>query len=219
MNIGIYKSKMKPFKDTYVMYQLLEFIDESSIICLCKTSKKLIEIYEQYIEIEDDRRFEVNIGIFIVDNNVLLEKLCMNNDVIKIRKLIKMNIELSWGDGLYGACFGGHIDLAKFMIEKGADNWNRILDDAYKSGHRDMTELIIQNGLDDWNFGLYGACFGGHMATVQLMIETGAKDLNCGLEGACEGGHIDIAKLMIDKGATKCGYCGRSMEEHLSDKK
>ena len=38
---------MKPFKDTYVMYQLLEFIDENSIICLCKASKKLNEICEE----------------------------------------------------------------------------------------------------------------------------------------------------------------------------
>ncbi len=38
---------MKPLKDTYVMYQLLDFIDESSIICLCKASKKLNEICKQ----------------------------------------------------------------------------------------------------------------------------------------------------------------------------
>ena len=35
---------MNPFKDTYVMYWLLEFVDESSIIGLCKASKKLNEI-------------------------------------------------------------------------------------------------------------------------------------------------------------------------------
>ncbi len=38
---------MKPFKDTYVMYQLLEFVDESGIITLCKATKKLNEIGEQ----------------------------------------------------------------------------------------------------------------------------------------------------------------------------
>ena len=38
---------MKPFKDTYVMYQPLEFIDENSIIALCKANKKLNEIGEQ----------------------------------------------------------------------------------------------------------------------------------------------------------------------------
>ena len=83
------------FKDTYVMYQLLEFIDESSIITLCKTSKKLNEICKQYIEMEDDKRFEIivitNSGR---DNSILLSKYCAHNDIINIRKSIKSNIEL-----------------------------------------------------------------------------------------------------------------------------
>ncbi len=147
---------MKPFKDTYVMYQLLEFIDESSIICLCKTSKKLNEICEQYIEMEDDKRFEVIVNNDIYDDSILLQEYCRNNDVIKIRKLIKLNIYfldcfLDWNLGLYSASYGGHMAIVQLMIEKGADNWNG---------------------------GLTNACSNGHMAIVKLMIEKGATDQN-----------------------------------------
>ena len=150
MNTDIYKSKMKPFKDTYVMYWLLEFIDESSIICLCKASKKLNKICKQYIEMEDDKRFEIIVTESRWDhseynNGLLLQNYCKNNNAIKIRKIIK--IDIWWNGGLYWACENGYIDIVKLMIEKGAK---------------------------DWNGGLWRACYGGHMDIVKLMIEKGA---------------------------------------------
>ena len=177
------------FNDTYVMYWLLEFIDESGIIALCKATKKLNEICEQYIEMEDDKRFEISINNNKWQNSILLEKYCENNDVIKIKKLIKIN--LYWNYGLYGACRGGHMDIVKLLIEKGAGNWN---------------------------CGLSGACSGGNIDIVNFMIEKGASSWNWGLRTACETYHLDIVKLMIKKGADKCWYCRKSMKEHLSKK-
>ncbi len=181
---------MKPFKDTYVMYQLLEFVDESGIIVLCKASKKLNEICKQYIEIEDDKRFEVTEYKYYSNN--LLKKYCYNNDIIKIKKMIKMmkiDLDFSWNWGLSSACRGGHIDMVKVMIDLGAG---------------------------DVNWGLYCACRTGHMDIVKLMIEKCADDLNWGLSGACRGGHIDIVRLMIEEGAYRCCFCDKSIEEHLS---
>ena len=148
---------MKPFKDTYVMYQLLDFIDESSIICLCKASKKLNEICKQYIELEDERRFEI-----IVDdrsdteyiNSELLEKLCLNNDVIKIKKLIKRRIRLDWVHGLifdwdyglWGACKGGHIEIVKLMIDLRCNWWNGGLSIACEHGYIEIVKLMIEKG-------------------------------------------------------------------------
>ena len=205
-----YKSKMKPFNDTYVMYQLLEFIDESSIIYLCKASKKLNEICKSYIEIEDDKRFE------IIDHYYLLEKYCKNNDVIKVRKMININIDINWNDGLYSACEGGHLNIINLIINRcdyTGYNWG--LFGACRNGHINIVKLIIEKGAHWWDYGLYGACKGGHIDIVKFMIEKGAKYWNWGLYGACEGDHIDIVKLMIEKGATRCGYCKKSLEVHL----
>ena len=175
-----------PFTDTYVMYQLLEFINESSIITLCKTTTKLNQICKQYIEMEDDKRFEI---ITLNDkyiNGLFLKEYCKNNDVIKIRKLIKM--DLNWNWGLYGACDGGHIDIVKLMIEKGADHLN---------------------------YGLEGACDGGNINIINFMIEKGASNWNWGLWRACRNNNVVIIKLMIELGATKCYICNKSMEKHL----
>ncbi len=205
---------MNPFNDTYVMYQLLEFIDESSIIALCKASKKLNEICKQYIEMEDDKRFR-----FITINNASLEKYCIDNDVIKIRKLIKMDINFYWDRGLYGACRSGHLDIVKLMIEKGACDWSGGLHTACKYGHLDTVKLIIKKGARDWNrdwnWGLFYACRGGNIDIVKLMIEKGGNCWNWGLNNACKGGHINIIKLMIEKGAYRCNYCNKSVEKHF----
>ena len=135
---------MKPFKDTYVMYQLLEFIDESSIIALCKASKKLNEICKQYIEIEDDKRFEVIVNNDKYDNSELLEEYCNYNYIIRIRKLIQIDLYLYYG--LYGACKGGYIDIVKFMIKKGANHWDLGLGGACRNGHIDIVKLMIEKG-------------------------------------------------------------------------
>ncbi len=148
---------MKPFKDTYVMYWLLEFIDESSIIALCRASNKLNEICKNYIKLEDDERFEIILNDYIKSPwnikwkySELLKKYCKNNDIIKIRKMIKM--DLYWTHGLRGACSGGHIDIVKFMIEKGADHWTSGLWRACESGHIDIVKFLIEKGaIECWN--------------------------------------------------------------------
>ncbi len=111
-----------------------------------------------------------------------------------------------WNWGLCGACRGGHMDIVKLMIERGATDWNYGLYGACKGGHMNMVELMIERGATDWNNGLYGACRGGHMNMVELMIERGATDWNDGVYYACKGGHMDIVELMIERGATGC-YC------------
>ena len=136
---------MKPFKDTYVMYQLLEFIDESSIICLCKASKKLNEICKQYIEMEDDKRFGIILSQSKYYNSYLLLGYCQYNNVIKIRKIIKIK-NLFWDWGLEGACNGGHIDIVKLMIEKDAKDWNSGLEGACQNNHIDIVTLMIEKG-------------------------------------------------------------------------
>ncbi len=204
------------FNDTYVMYQLLEFIDESSIIAICKVSKKLNEICKNYIELEDDKRFEVNTTIYVDDYNILLRQYCLNNDVINIKKIIGMDLNLNYG--LYGACEGGNMDVVKLMVEKGATWWDHGLFYACKGGNMDIIKLMIKKGANNWNNGLYSACEGGNMDIIKLMIEKAGANVNWndGLYGACRGGHMDICKFMIENGATICRYCEESIEEHLS---
>ena len=132
------------FKDTYVMYELLEFIDESSIIALCKTSKKLNKICKNYIKLEDNKRFKLYICNCWWNDTQLFRNYCENNYVIKIRKLMKIGIGIDWDYGLWGACEGGHMDIVKFMIEKGANHWGWGLHNACKNGNTDIVKLLIE---------------------------------------------------------------------------
>jgi ankyrin repeat protein len=87
-----------------------------------------------------------------------------------------------------GACTRGHLQLAKLMIEEGANNWNE---------------------------GFNNACVGGHLELVNLMIEMGANDWNEGLYWACNCNHIKLVNLIISKGATQCDYCKKSIQSHI----
>jgi hypothetical protein len=50
--------------------------------------------------------------------------------------------------GLSGACLGGKLDIVKYMISKGARNFNSGLKYAYENGHIDICELMIFYGAD-----------------------------------------------------------------------
>ena len=179
------------FSDYYAMREVFKFLSEADILSMLYVCKDINKNINLYIKLEDDKRFEIIVSKDILNNSLLLEKYCTNNDVIKIRKMINMNIKLYWSYGLLGACRGGYMTTVQLSIEKGAD---------------------------DLTWGLMYACIGGNIDIVKLMIEKGASSWNGGLYYACEHGHINIVKFMIEKGATRCSWCKKSIEEHLSKK-
>ncbi|GAG91534.1 unnamed protein product, partial [marine sediment metagenome] len=81
-------------------------------------------------------------------------------------------------------------------IFNGAMGW------APLGGHINIVKLMIEKGATDFNLGMFKAAIGGHMDIVKLMIEKGAHNFNLAMEGAASEGHMDIVKLMIEKGAT-----------------
>jgi ankyrin repeat protein len=46
---------------------------------------------------------------------------------------------------------GGHIDIVKMMIDKGANDWNWGLRGACRSGHIEIIKLMIDKGANNWN--------------------------------------------------------------------
>lgn len=95
-----------------------------------------------------------------------------------------------WMYGLNGACYGGHLDLAEWMISKGAINLGSGLYVACQYNHREVVKLLISKGMNKWNKGLSGACRGDSIA------------------------HEALIKLMISCGADSCFRCGRSIYWH-----
>jgi hypothetical protein len=152
-----------------------------------------------------------------------LYEYCLKGEIDKVRDMItksyswrdmiNRNLDL-WIEGLYGACFGGNIQIVELMIEKMSHcmvfrvyHWNKCMSNACKGGYLDIVENMIKRGANDWNSGLLCACLGGDREIVELMIEKGANDWNYGLYQACVGGNVSIVEIMLDKGATNWLSC------------
>ena len=120
---------------------------------------------------------------------------------------------------LYTACFNGYVEVAKLLIEKGADvnttisNGFTPLYVACLNGDAELVKLLIEKGADvnptksDGLTPLYGACLKGHAELVKLLIEKGA-DVNVTTSNgftplyvACLNGDAELVKLLIEKGA------------------
>ena len=108
------------------------------------------------------------------------------------------------------ACRGGCLQIAQFMIKKGATDYDNGLRGACSGGHLQLAQFMIDKGAKDYDHGLYEACRGGHLHLAQFMIDKGTTNYDYGLCGACFGGHIQLAQFMIDKGATECSWCNNS---------
>lgn len=133
------------------------------------------------------------------DYNYFLQAACEGNQRKMINKAIERGLRsdktLDYQHGVFGACSGGHLDLAKEM---------------FGLLRRHATYPV---SLD---LALWLACFAGHEAVVAWLLEQGCAAWDEGLQGACCGHHPKLASLMAQRGATKlCIVCNRSAQEHL----
>ncbi len=122
------------------------------------------------------------------------------------------------GEAIYSAAKDGRLDIVNLIAAQDqVGTYNGALHGACWGGHLDIIRRLIDLGADDFNWGLCGACGGGNMAAVNAMIELGANDWNTGLYEACEGKHPAAMMVMIERGATQCGlFCNMSIAEHVA---
>ncbi|KAI5849386.1 ankyrin repeat-containing domain protein [Morchella snyderi] len=123
-------------------------------------------------------------------------------------------------DVLYAIVKGGHVDMAKLLLEKGADvdamsdYGQTALHAAAGGGHVDMAKLLLEKGANvharnsGGRTAVYAAAKGGHVDMVELLLENGAffnvrnhYYIQTALYAAAKGGHVDMAKLLLEKGA------------------
>ena len=121
---------------------------------------------------------------------------------------------------LMWAVYQGHADVAKLLINKGADinakldGGKTVLMFAAHRGRPSIGKLLIEKGADVNAKSKYGstalitAAANGHLDVVELLIEKGADvNVNAGngataLKLAQQAGHAEIAKLLREKGAS-----------------
>ena len=120
---------------------------------------------------------------------------------------------------LFFACFYGHLDIVRLLVEKGADK-DKAPDHgatplfvACQNGHLDVVQVLVEKGADmdktmnDGATTLFIACFYGHLEVVRLLVENGAdmdKARNDGptpLHVARRTGSTEIVALLEQAGA------------------
>jgi len=72
---------------------------------------------------------------------------------------------------------------------------------ACEGGNKDTIEFLIQHGANDWNKGLEGACKGGQENVAYDMIQRSQNTIewnNTLLKAACCGGNENLIQLAID---------------------
>ena len=120
---------------------------------------------------------------------------------------------------LSNACYNDNIEVAKFLIEHGADvnskdrDWYTPLYWACYKENIELVKLLLEQGADvdsknkKGETPLYWACKKGNTEIVKLLLEHGAdvnikdKYVDTPLYWACVKNHTEVAKVLIGHGA------------------
>ena len=140
-------------------------------------------------------------------------------DVLSRLELISTFADFAGETPLHRACYNGHLDVVRVLLEAGADlhatdNGGRTpLHRACDNGHLDVVRVLFEAGADlhatddGGRTPLHLACDNGHFDVVRVLFEAGA-DLhatdNCGrtpLHHACDDGQFDVVRFLLDAGA------------------
>ncbi|KAG8533453.1 uncharacterized protein KY384_002236 [Bacidia gigantensis] len=155
----------------------------------------------------------------------IIEKACGVSSIPIFRVLIEeghldpsRNLEL-YGDPLTGAVFHGDVELAEFLLSKGADPntdyplghysslvWSIVGDhnrEAPDGGHRMMKSLLDGGAIVKETGALIAAADVGNTIAVQVLLEAKSKGLEVDLEDLTEYGEYDSRK---DEGTAL--WCG-----------
>lgn len=105
-------------------------------------------------------------------------------------------------DGFRFAIAGGHTDIARLYIEKGARDFQRAL--VYATGHNyiEAVRVCKECGFDEYlDDAMAEAAHCGHIEIVKRCKQYGAVDYNEAIKWAAAKGHIQIVKLLQSWGA------------------
>ena len=142
-----------------------------------------------------------------------LQRAVQNQDVETVRELLETKefTEKVLSDALYTACGLGNYELARLLIDKGANvNGRKVpLQGAIVFGHTEIVQLLLENGVDpnvevDHLIPIISASRDGYLDIVRLLLQYGADvavDDNYAIGMASQNGHLEVVRLLLENGA------------------
>ena len=97
----------------------------------------------------------------------------------------------------------GDLDLVKYCIGKGADNYNIIGIKAAINGHLHIIKYLTEFGITCYMSMVEFAAENGHLDVVKYIVELGVECSQSIAEFAALGGHLDILKYAVKLGIVK----------------
>ena len=157
----------------------------------------------------------------------MIECTCIGGHLEILKKLYELyDVEMDdikLNNCLHEACKYGHIPIIKFLIKKGARDFNRGLEGACQGNQMKAAKLMIEHMIDErisiaWDEVYLYACMGGYEEMITLVL-TNKPDANpdIGLTGACVGGHFNVIINMLQRGGAYKAGClyGALQSGHL----
>lgn len=197
---------------------------ESLIRIACKNSQKDIVrfLFLECADFSDLESWDPEDTYYIVEFQSIIDEMfnaCKAGNLIKLEELLAevtcINIQNTKGNSLlHIASENGHLDIVKFLIEKGA----RIFANkktyyplylAAKFGHLEMVTYLKSLGHDMNIRDKYGrtpmhlACANGHLDVVRYLVSEGAlnnvldRDNFSPLVYACQDHKLDIVEYLV----------------------
>ena len=208
-----------------VMNKLKEFRNDEETDQILKESRFLVErkflndMMKSFVKPMQHSHKNTNSNLKDKIENCCKENLVNLLDYLTWINAIDINQANEYGNNaLHLASSRGHIDLVKFLVEKGIkineknnDGWNALHLASWK-GHKGIVELLIEKGINinktDFNGqnALHFASRKGYENIVELLIKKGIdideRDLNGknALHVAFENRKHETIQLLIEKG-------------------
>lgn len=118
-----------------------------------------------------------------------------------VKYLIEKGANDRFEEAVKEAAGSDHFELMKYILSKfefTRHNLNIAMNYAGQNGHLQIVKYLVDKGARDFSSALDYAAGGGHMAIVKYLVDKGAHDIRFAINVAKNHGHIEIANYLTE---------------------
>ena len=150
---------------------------------------------------------------------MMLSYSCQQGHFALVRCLVENGADIDderWAGMTYGAVVGGHWELLRYLLKKGAPVNHHTLGAAIRGGRLPLVQFLVEEcGVEVSRAMVEQAAEWGRRDLVEYLIGMTPDALNAALHGAALHGRFDMARWLIERGADLDVNGGPAMEQSV----